>query len=214
MKAQFATAAATLAAIAMMSGCMSEVLVAEIPSTTQAGASVDGIPFRVARRFDALIYEKTDNGYELVGEKPITVPDPNHLYVVNFQSQFFANPTFELKINKDSTLKEVALKSKASGSAAVKELGAQLNAVAKSRAELDKAETTAMGAGADLKIALASAKAEARIADAEYAILRDKPDASPVELLKAEQKQRDAELKANKAALLAGEPLPHPNTLP
>lgn len=204
-----------LAVVALvLAGCASEVRVTEIPPTAKPGDAIEGVPFRVLRRFDAVIYEKTATGYQRIGVAPVTVPDPNHLYAVNFNAHFFANPTFTLKLNPNSTLKEVKLKGKSTGSDALKELGTQFDAVATAKKERDKTDATELGASSDLQIALAQAKADAAIADAEYSLIVAKPDVSRVDILKAEQKKRDAELKANKAALLAGQARPVPNTLP
>lgn len=197
-----------------VSGCASEVGVHELPSSIKPGDAVDGIPFRVQKRFDAVIYEKTDAGYKEVKTLPVTIPDPNRLYVINFNAQFFANPTFDLQLNPDNTLSQVSLKSKSSAAAALKEAGTQINAVAKAKSDAAKDATTAATATADLQIALSSAKSDARIAEAEYDLVKNKSDATTLDLLKAEKKVRETQLTANKAAQLAGKPLPYPDALP
>ena len=212
MKTYFVVVAGMLGSL--LAGCSSEIRVAEVPPATQAGDTLAGVPFRVLRKFNAVIYEKKSSGYERIGDDAIVIPDPNHLYVVNFNAQLFANPTFSLALNPDGTLKEVGLKSKSSGADALKELGTQVDAVAAARRERDKNVAGAIGESSDLQIALAQAKSDALVAEAEFTLLSGKSDASRIDLLKAEQKKRDAELKANKAALLAGQPRPYPNTLP
>lgn len=197
----------------VLGGCASEVEVHELRDA-KPGDMVNGIPFRVLKRYRATVYEWTDKGYMEMKTLPVTIPDPNRLFVINFNAQFFANPTFDLQFNPDNTISQVSLKSKSSGATALTSLGTQISAIGKAKSDAETTVATNRSTSADLQIALSNAKLDAKIAEAEYDALKSKPDASAVDLLKAEKTMRAAELGANKAAQAAGKPLPYPDVTP
>jgi hypothetical protein len=207
-------AALLLVFAASLAGCASEILVKEIPNDLAAGSDVDGVPFRVPKRFLAVIYEKRDKGYFKLAELPLTLPDPDRLYVLNFKSQVFSNATIDIAANADNTLQQVSLKSAASGAAALTALGTQVNAVATAQQARKTASTTADTTSANLTIAADKAKQAADLALLQYQNLAAKPDTSAVDLLKAAQAARSAQLDANEAARLAGKPPYFPDIVP
>jgi hypothetical protein len=197
----------------VLGGCASEVEVHELRDA-KPGDTVNGIPFRVLKPYRATVYEWTDKGYVEMRTTPVTIPDPNRLFVINFNAQFFANPTFDLQFNSNNTISQVSLKSKSSGATAFSSLGTQISAIGKAKSDAEATVATARSTSADTQIALSNAKLDAKIAEAEYDALKNKPDASTVDLLKAEKTMRAAELSANKAAQAAGKTLPYPDVSP
>lgn len=202
-------------AIALLTGCSSRVLNTEIAGNLPAGTEIGGIPYRAPKRFKAVVYEKRSGGYEPVSKDLfVTIPDPDHLYVLGFRSQPLNTSTIALVLNKDNTIQEVSLKSASSGPAALTALGTQLNAVAAAELARRTAATTAETSGSTLAIAADKAKQLADLAALQHQLLLADPNATPEALLKAAQKERSAKLDANEAARLAGK-LPYfPDVVP
>jgi hypothetical protein len=205
-----------LVSIAILSvvGCSSTVINKEIKTDAAAGTVVDGIPYRIPKRFTAAIYEKGANGYFQIAELPVTIPDPDHIYVLGFKSKAFNTSTLELILNEDNTLQKVALTSASTGSAALTATGSQLSAIAAAEKARQTAGTAAETAAATLSIAADKLKQAADLATLQYELLKDNPLATAEELLKAAQKERSAKLDANEAARLAGKPPYFPDVTP
>jgi hypothetical protein len=202
------------AALVGLGACSSKIKVSEIRNDLPAGSEVNGIPFRVPKRFVAVIYEKQPSGYQPVSEQPVTLPDPDHLYLLGFTSQLFSNATVDLSLNFDNTIQGVALKSEARGASALQEAGTQLSATATALQSRATAEETATTAKASLAITADKAKQAADLAALEHKLLQANPSAPPEELLKAAQKERSAKLDANEAARLAKKPPYFPDVFP
>jgi hypothetical protein len=203
-----------MAALIGLCACSSQIEVSEIPNTLPSGSEVRGIPFRVPKRFIAVIYEKRKDGYMPVFEQPVTLPDPDHLYLLGFTSQVLSNATIDLSLNSDNTIQQVALKSEAKGTSALKEAGTQLSATAIALQVREKAEETAATTKANLAIAADKAKQAADLAALENKLLQANPNASAEDLLKAAHKERSAKLEANEAARLAKKPPYFPDVFP
>jgi hypothetical protein len=203
-----------LAMSASLAGCSSEILVKEIPNNLKAGSTVEGIPFRVPKRFSAKIYEKQNDGYKEVATLPVTLPDPDRLYTVNFNSQALANPTFDLMANADNTLQQVSLKSKSKGSDALTAVGAQLNSAATALQSRKTAGIASDTATANSAIAADKAYQAAELAILQYKNALAKPDVTAEDLLKASQLARSTQLDANEKARLAGKPSYFPEIIP
>lgn len=197
-----------------LSACAAEIKVTEISNDLPPGSAVDGIPFRMPKRFVAVIYEKQKNGYVEMTRQPITVPDPDRLFLLGFEGQPLSNSTIDLTLNPDNTIQQVSLKSTSTGAAALTAAGAQLNAVASAEAARQKAATTATTTSSNLAIAADKAKQAADLAALQHQVLLANPAASATDLLTATQKERSTKLDANEAARLAGKPPYFPDVFP
>jgi hypothetical protein len=200
--------------ILLLGGCSSKILNSEIANDLPAGSEVAGIPYRTPKRFIAVVYEKRTDGYKEVAKLPVTIPDPDHLYVLGFRSQALATSTVDLVLNPDNTLQQVSLKSTSAGPAALTAVGTQLNAVAVAELARQKAAETGETTAATLAIAADKAKQAADLASLQYQLLQSSTTATAEDLLKAAQKERSAKLDANEAARLAGNPPYFPDVLP
>jgi hypothetical protein len=203
-----------LAALLLLGACSSQIKVAEIKNNLPAGTEVEGIPFRVPKRFIALIYEKQNDGYKQVFEQSVTLPDPDHLYLLGFESQLFSNATVELSLNSDNTIQQIDLKSASRGASALEEAGAQLSATATALQSRATAEETAATTKANLAVAADKAKQAADLAILENKLLQANPNASAEDLLRALNKERSAKLDANEAARRANKPPYFPDVVP
>lgn len=204
---------AVVAAIGL-SACASELKISEIPNNLAPGSAVNGIPFRMAKRYNAIIYEKRNDGYKEVAKQLVTLPDPDHLYVLGFHSQLFSNSTVDLVLNADNTIQQVSLKSASTAAAALTATGAQFNAVTAAELARQKAVVAERTTSANLAIAADKAKQAADLAALQHDVLLADPSASSTDLLGAEQKERSAKLDANEAARLAGKAPYFPDVLP
>lgn len=220
-----------IAAFLCLAGCASQIKVTEIPDKLPAGSDVEGIPFRTPKRFIAVIYEKQSLGYKQVYELPVTLPDPDHLYLLGFKSQIFSNATIDLSLNTDNTIQTISLKSEQKATAAATATGTQIAAATtalqtrqKTAADLAKADADAAKAVADAAIAAANvatpatlaiaadkAKQAADLAAIEFQVVRDDQNSTIGQRLAAQYKLRTAMLEANQAARLAGMSTPFPN---
>jgi hypothetical protein len=194
--------------------CSSTVTNQEIKTDASAGTVVDGIPYRIPKRFAAAIYEKGANGYVQIAELPVTIPDPDHIYVLGFKSKAFNTSKLDITLNDDNTLQKVALTSASTGSAALSAAGTQLSAIAAAEKARQTAGTAAETAAATLSIAADKLKQAADLATLQYELLKANPLATAEDLLKAAQKERSAKLDANEAARLAGKPPYFPDVTP
>lgn len=195
-------------------GCSSQITMSEIPNSLPAGSAVDGIPFRTAKRYIAVVYEKRADGYKEVAQQPVTLPDPDRLFVVGLKAQLLANPTFDLVLNTDNTIQQISLKSTSKGSDALTALGTQANAIATAEAAKRTAADTAATKASAAAIAADKAKQAADLAELQYQSALTNPATSAEDLLKASQKARSAKLDANEAARLAGKPSYFPDVVP
>ena len=100
-----------------LTGCAAQIVVTEIGNNVEPGEAINGFPFRIPKRFEVVIFEKSDQGYQEVKTKPIpvTIADPDRLFALNFKSQMFSSATMEVTVNPDNTIQEVTLTSKTTG---------------------------------------------------------------------------------------------------
>lgn len=198
-----------------LSGCASEIKVTQMSNDLKPWDTVDGVPFRVPKRFKAQVYEKRDKGYEKVGDEQLfTIPDPDRVYVLNFKSQVLSNATVDLAFNPDNTIQQVSLKSQSMFAGALTAAGTQLNTLAKAQQAKEQGEKTAATSSASASITADKAQQAAQLASLQYQLLQANPNASAEDLLKAKLKERSAKLDANEAARLAGKDAYYPDVLP
>ena len=207
-----------------LAGCSTSIQVSSL-GDVKVGGRVDGVPFRVPKRFTAVIYEKRPEGYIEVHRMPVTVADPEHLYLLQMKGQPLSNATVEVLANPDNTLQQVSVKSASTFSAALTATGASLNAAATAQEAKEKKEATAATAAATAGTAAATATSSASIAadkakqaadeaQLDYDLLLAKTDATPAALLAAKNKARSRKLDANEAARLANKPAYFPDVIP
>ncbi len=207
-----------------LGGCSSQIMVSDIPNDLAPGTEVSGIPFRMTKRFVATVYEKRKDGYKKIAEDQsitVTIPDPDHLYVLGFRAQVLSNGTIDLTLNSDNTIQKLTLTSESKGAAAITAASTQLNAIAAAEQARVKASTTATTAAgtavttaAGAAIAADKAKQAADLATLQHDLLRANTKATPEELLKAQQRERLTKLEANEAARLAGKGPYFPDVYP
>ncbi|HYD37373.1 MAG TPA: hypothetical protein VEA60_07155 [Allosphingosinicella sp.] len=203
-----------LAAALVLAGCSSTLQVKEIGNGVAPGTAVDGIPFRMPKRYTLKLYERTPSGYQEVHQQPVTLADPDRLFLLGFESMPLANSTVDFKMNPDNTLQQVGLKSESKGAGALTEVGAQAAAFGKA---LETEETArATEATTTSTRAIAADKAWQAAEEAQLALdnlLKD-ASASNDAVLKARNKARSAKLDANEAARLAGRAPYYPDVVP
>lgn len=207
--------AAAIATAVTLSACSTSLKVSEISNQLPAGSEVNGIPFRIPKRTTMKIYELTDkNGYRLVYSQPVTIADPNRLFVLGFESLPLANSTLDFKMNDDNTLSTIAVKSESKGADALTELGTQAGAVNTAINTKETAVKTAATSTAAALIAADKAYQAAELAQAQYDDLVKDSATKPVDLLKAANAARSAKLDANEAARVAGKAPYYPDIVP
>lgn len=216
---------------AVVPGCAANITVSTLDDDkVDAGATVPGIPFRVAKRYKLLMYEKKDSGYEEVRDpnnlpQMVTLPDPKRLYLLEFKGQAFSSGTVDLVLNNDNTIQQLQLKSSSTAAANLTALSTQLAAVAKAKETADKAQadaakaaataaTSATNTAATLSIAADKAQQAAQLAELQYQTLLANPATTPEDLLKARLNERSKKLDANEAARLAGKGAYYPDVVP
>ena len=205
----------------MLSGCAAKLTHTEISNGLEAGSAVNGIPYRVQKRFKATVYEKGAKGYEPIHTQNFTMPDPERLYVLGFETQPFSSATIDLILNADNTLQQVSINSTSTGQAALTALGAQVSAItaaeaARRTAEQTRAtgELTAATNAQALLIKADKAYQAAEVATVERQVAAANPATTPDKLAAASSKERSAKLDANEAARLAGRPPYYPDVIP
>ena len=219
----FTRAILSIAAACLVASCSSQIVHSEISPALAPGSRIDGVPYRLPKRFKGTIYEKTEKGYVKLAELPssVVIPDPDRLYVVGFRSQPLSTATLELAMNVDNTLQKVALTSSSTGAAALTAAGTGLTTIATAEQARKTAEATAASAGKTAETAAAAAainadkaRQAADLAELQYQLAKANPNTTAVDLLTAEIAARSAKLDANEAARLAGRPPYFPDVVP
>jgi len=195
-------------------GCASKLVVDEITTGEKPGTVINGLPFKVPKRYVAEIYEKQADGYQKVAELPVTIADQKRLFVLGFQSQTFSNATVDTQVNPDNTLSQVSLTSKSTGQASLTALGTQINALATAQQAKRTVEGASETAASTAAIAADKAKQAADLALLIYQNAQAKLDTTAVDLLKAAQAVRSAQIDANEKARLAGKAPYFPDVVP
>lgn len=191
----------------VLSGCSSKMTVTEISPDAVAGTSVNGIPFRILKRYEAELYEKRGTKYEWIKTEPLafTLADPHRLYVLGLEGMPFATSTLDVTFNtENNTIVQAKLVSTSKGAEAIEKAGAQLTAVTNALVAKEKLKTAEETAEANAAIAADKAFQDAEVAALEYQLLLADPNSKPLDLLKAKNKERAAKLSANELARLAG----------
>lgn len=200
--------------VTSMAGCASKLVVTEISPNSPAGAVVNGLPFKVPKRYVAEVYEKQASGYEKVAELPLTTADQKRLYVLGFEAQTFSNATVDTQVNLDNTLSSVTLTSKSTGQATLTALGTQINALATAQQTKKTSDAASDTATSTAALAADKAKQAADLAMLVYQNAQAKQDTTDIDLLKAAQALRSAQLDANERARLAGKAPYYPDIVP
>lgn len=204
----------TVLLVALTTGCASKLVVSEITPGEAPGTVINGLPFKVPKRYIAEIYEKKADGYKWVADVPVTIADQKRLFVLGFKAQTFSTATVETLVNPDSTLSQISLTSKSTGQATLTTLGTQINALATAQQAKKTGEATSVTAASTADIAADKAKQAADLALLLYQNAQAKSDTTDVDLLKAAQAARSAQLDANEKARLAGKSPYFPNVVP
>jgi hypothetical protein len=197
-----------------ITGCAAKLVVSEIKPGENPGTVVNGLPFKVPKRYVAEVYEKQAGGYSMVAELPVTIADQKRLFVLGFESQTFSTATVDTQVNLDNTLSQVSLTSKSTGQATLTALGTQINALANAQMAKKTGEAGTETAASTGAIAADKAKQAADLALLIYQNAQAKSDTTAVDLLKASQAARSAQLDANEKARLAGKPPYFPDVVP
>lgn len=204
----------TVLLIVLTTGCASKLVVSEITPGEAPGTVINGLPFKVPKRYIAEIYEKTADGYKWAADVPVTIADQKRLFVLGFKAQTFSTATVETLVNQDSTLSQVSLTSKSTGQATLTTLGTQINALATAQQAKKTGEATSTTAASTADIAADKANQAADLALLLYQNAKAKSDTTDVDLLKAAQAARSAQLDANEKARLAGKSPYFANVVP
>lgn len=218
----------SLAVAGCLASCSSRILHSEIDPKLDPGSKIEGVPYRMPKRYKATVYEKTEKGYKPLKELLVTIPDPTRLYVLGFRSDVLSTATLDIQMNVDNTLSQVALKSSSAAPALVTEVGKGLTSIAAAEQARLTAEATAKTAAAAVAaaaktaettaataaIAADKAKQAADLAELQYQLAKANPSTTAENLLKAEHTARSAKLDANEAARVAGRPPYFPEVVP
>jgi hypothetical protein len=197
--------------VALLAGCSAEIQVGELTGNEEAGAPIDGVPFRVKERMLVRVVQKSANGYEQIHEQLETLPNPYRLYVLRYRGGPLANATTQFTLEPDGTLTKVSVKSTSQGEQALTALGTQIESIAGRVAALDTARETERRAEEDAIVAYQEALNAAR--DAEAELLSLPSTAAAVDRIKKENEFELLKLKANIAARRAGIREPFPASL-
>ena len=128
-----------------------------------ANKALEGIPYRVPKRFKVMIYEKRLEGYKQVneGQEPeVTIADPDHLNWISFKGLPLSNGNTSLAFNQDGTLKSATLTSASTVPATLNAAGGAATTVSTAVEGLDtarQAEKTANATSATGKASFAIA---------------------------------------------------------
>jgi hypothetical protein len=214
-------------------GCSTTMKVEAL--TDPMAKTIAGVPFRMQEPYTLRVYQKNKNNeYKEVHVVWMDLPNPNLLYALNFESEYFSNHTLELKLNDDSTIDSMALTTLITSGAAIAEAGTQLNTIAdklatyendrraaelanlKSKANLqDEIDKLKTGPVESKEAALVAALQARNDAEAAQRTLNDLPsDATPSQRADAEANLNLLKLKANQAHRKAGLAEPYAGVFP
>lgn len=197
-------------------GCASKMPAGRFDQVVMKDGGLDGIPYRVPKRFKVKIYEKRVEGYVQVNEgkeDEVTIADPFHVNWISFKGLPLSNGSTNLAFNADGTLKSASLTSTSTVPATLNSLATSTTTVSTAVEGLEtarEAEKTARAASATEKagLAIAADKAYQAAKEAEQARsdVEANPGATAADLLRARNAERSAKLDANEKARLAGMP--------
>jgi len=205
------TVAAALAAVAWLPGCSTQVRVSQLDNGLEAGADVDGLPFRAMRRYKLALYRLVDGKYVQVqaDKGAATLPDPDRLYVLQMRGMPLSDDTVTVTLNEDNTIRKLVVDSKGKDKEAADALSKAIGDVDASRTASETAAETATATAEAARLAAQKARLDAETAEVELAALN--ADATALARKTAENKVANLRLEANQKARKAGLPLPFPD---
>ena len=205
-------ASVVVASIAsLLAGCSTKVHVSTIEVDLPADSRVDGLPFRVAERYELTLYKKDGGKYVKVkSDSPSreTLANPDRLYVLKLQGQPLSQGKVTVKMRADNTLETLNVSSTSKGQDILTELGAGMKKIADAGAARDKAAETEVSGDEDQRVTALQALHEAELA--ALALDSLPAGASAVDRRTAEQKLAKSRILANQKARRAGLPPPFP----
>ena len=194
----------------LLAACSAATKVNDI-TTAEPGATIHGIPFRLADRYRVRVFQlRPDGTYEPVFTDVRDMPNQQRIFALNFKGDPLSDHEFKVVLNSDNTLKSTHLKTTQHISDAANALATQASAVNTALQQRRTAEATARSTSQTLEEAYIDAKGKAEIAVAQYNAALAKTDATAVEIATAKATMELAMKKANNAAANAGKPLPYP----
>jgi hypothetical protein len=128
----------SLAAL-LTASCSASMPAGPLTQDLKTETEIDGIPYRVTKRFTAVLYQKQDDGtYKEVDRQYVTVADPKHLEVIGFEALPLSSGNVSISFNEDNTLKEASLTSASTAATALTQSGQAVTTVVN---QLETSET-------------------------------------------------------------------------
>jgi hypothetical protein len=186
---------------------------------------VSGIPYRMPERFVVEVFKKTDEGYKSVGKQVETIADPTKVYLLNFSGQALADSSLKIEQRPDGTLSTVHLTGASKAAETATSVAAGMDALQAAHKTLLDAEKAKLAdqkaAEAENKTAAAAATqaiydaltTKDAVTELELSLTEKRDTLKPSEVYALESQIRLAKLKANTAAVAAGQPIPYPNPI-
>lgn len=203
--------------LALLGACSASLRSSEVAQdSSMVSKPVDGIPYRVRDRLQVEVYRKTDSGYERVGRQLETLADPSRLYVLNFKGMPLADSSVKLEQRADGSLSTVKLGSTGKTAETATSVASGIDALATANRTLidaaAKAETTAATqSSADVQAALDAVQLRDQVTLLQMQLSENSGSLKPSEIFAAESAIRLAKMKANTAAVKAGQAIPFPD---
>lgn len=200
-------------------GCASTMRTSSLPQDVATLTVVDGIPYREREQLLIEVYEMGPNGYETRGQQTALLANPSVVHVQNFRGQVFANSSLKIEQRPDGSISSVALTGEGKAKDVLTNLSTGLDTLQtakKTRDEADKARS-AEAAAAEATATQAvydAAKTAGEVRVLEFELSQMPADAPASE---REAKRNEivlAKLRANSAAVAAGQPIPYPDPNP
>jgi hypothetical protein len=206
-----------LALIMALPGCAASLRSTEVSQDKKmVDQAVDGVPYRIRDRLQVEIYRKTDKGYELVGKQMETLADPSRLYLLNFEGMPLADASVKFEQRADGTLSTV----KVGGTGKAAELGTNvasgLDTLAAANQTLIEAQTkqetsAATETAQEASDALEAVRTREQVTILELQLSEKEGTLKPSEIQAARLEITLAKMKANTAAIKAGQTMPFPD---
>lgn len=211
-----------LAAI-LASGCGATMHTSSLPADVPTATTVDGIPYREREQLQVELYELGPKGYELRDRKTALLANPTALHVQNFKGQSFADSGLKVVQRADGTLASVTLTADSKAAEAMTNFGESVTTAQtakKARDDAEQADQDKLQAALDKATAKdaaavqaiydsTDARGKARVLELEFTQLA--VDAKPSEREAKRNAMVLARLRANTAAVAAGQAIPYPD---
>jgi hypothetical protein len=201
----------SLAGLAGLVGCSTQIQVAPLKPNLAANDVVNGLPFRTRERYEVKLYRLNGQTYEAVETKMQTVNLANldALHVLRVEGGPLSDGSVTVKMRSDNTLESVKVVSTSKGQEALTALGKGMKDLAdadatraKDAASKGKASEGELTAGEDTRLAALEARQSADLAAVELSELS--ATATQAQRTAAEQKVQKLKLVANQKARRAG----------